>query len=216
MSGVAQLFVVFVVVLILTAAAAMSLGMYLLRRLGRELRRSLRRTGEPTASGDRTTRSIATAPRSAITDRAATYLLQARCWLPTRTRRIDILRLELRQDIDTACGAVDAGLRAGRPVEQLQPACRHLRQAAAQLDLDLLVTAAEPDPVHREAMLGGLAERRRMVTEACAQLRHAVLLASEPTADPLLAQVVDDLRDETNLLRLRAEAYRELATGTTG
>jgi hypothetical protein len=62
-------------------------------------------------------------------------------------------------------------------------------------------------------MLGGLAERRRMLTEACAQLRHAVLLAADPAAGPLLAQTVDDLRDEMNLLRLRAEAYWELATG---
>jgi hypothetical protein len=90
-----------------------------------------------------------------------------------------------------------------------------LRQAAAQIDLDLVVIAAEPDPVHREAMLGGLAERRRMVAEACAQLRRAVLLAGDPAADPLLAQIVDDLGDEMNLLRLRAEAYRELATGKT-
>jgi hypothetical protein len=163
MSGVALLLVVLVAVLIIAAAAAMSLAVYLLRRLGRGLRRFLRRPGEPTASGYRTTRSVAAAPGSAITDRAATYLLQARCWLPTRTRRIDILRLELRHDIDTACGAVDAGLRAGRPVEQLQPACRHLRQAAAQLDLDLLVTAAEPDPAHRETMLGA-ANRTEAVT----------------------------------------------------
>ena len=146
MSGVAQLFVVLVAVLILAAAAAVSLAVYLLRRLEGSLRRSLRRPGRPTASGHRTTRSIAPSPRLAITDCAATYLLQARCWLPTRTRRIDIIRLELRHDVNTACGAVDAGLRAGRPVEQLQPAC-HLLQAAAQLDLDLLVTAAEPEPV---------------------------------------------------------------------
>jgi hypothetical protein len=42
-----------------------------------------------------------------------------------------------------------------------------------------------------------------------------VLLAAEPTADPLLAGVVNDLHDEVDLLRLRAEAYRELATGRT-
>jgi hypothetical protein len=163
MSGVAQVLVVLVAMLILAAAAAVSLAVYLLRRFGRGLRRSLSRLDEPKASRYGTTRNIAEIPRSALADRAATYLLQARCWLPTRTRRIDILRLELRHDIDTACGAVAAGLRAGRPVEQLRPACRHLRQAAAKLDLDLLVTAAEPDPVGRTAMLEGLAERRRMV-----------------------------------------------------
>jgi hypothetical protein len=207
--------VVLVAMLMVAVAATVGLGVYFLRRLGRSLRRSLRRPGSPTASGQLTTRSTAASPRSAITDRAATYRLQARCLLPTRTRRIDLLRLELRKDIDTACGVVDAGLRAGRPLEQLQPACRYLHQAAAEVDLDLLVIAAEPDPVHREAMLGGLAERRRMLTEACAQLRHAVLLAGDPAADPLLAQTVEDLRDEMNLLRLRAEAYRELATGKT-
>jgi hypothetical protein len=201
--------------LMLTVVATVGLGVYFVRRLGRGLRRSLRRPSSPTASGQLTTRGIAASPRSAIADRAGTYLLQARCWLPTRTRRIDILRLDLRRDIDATCGVVDAGLRAGRPLEQLQPACRYLRQAAAQVDLDLLVIGAEPDPVHREGMLGDLAERRRMLTEACAQLRHAVLLAGDPAAGPLLAQTVDDLRDELNLLRLRAEAYRELATGKT-
>ena len=215
MSGVGQVLVVLVAMLMLAVAATVGLGVYFLRRLRRGLRRSLRRPGSHTASAQRMTPSTATSPRSVITDRAATYVLQARCWLPTRTRRIDLVRLQLRQDIDAACGVVDAGLRAGRPVEQLQPACRHLRQAAVQVDLDLLVIGAEPDPVHREAMLGGLAERRRMLTEACAQLRHAVLLAGDPAADPLLAQTVDDLRDEMNLLRLRAEAYRELATGET-
>jgi hypothetical protein len=216
MSGVGQLLVVLVVMLVLTVAAAVGLGVYFIRRLGRGLRRSLQRSGSPTASGHQTTGGIAASPRSVITDRAATYLLHARCWLPTRTRRIDLLRVELRRDVDTACGAVDAGLRAGRPVEELRPACRYLRQAAAHVDLDLLVIGAEPDPVRREAMLGGLDERRRMISEACAQLRHAVLLTSDPAADPLLAQIVDDLRDEMNLLRLRAEAYRELAAGKTG
>jgi hypothetical protein len=213
MSGVGQVLVVLMAMLMLTVVATVGLGVYFVRRLGRGLRRSLRRPGSPGASGHRTNGSIAASPRSAITGRAGTYLLQARCLLPIRTRRIDILRLELRQDVDATCGVVDAGLRAGRPVEQLQPACRYLRQAAAQVELDLLVVGGEPDPVHREAMLGGLAERRLMVTEVCAQLRHAVLLAGDPAAGPLLAQTVDDLRDEMNLLRLRAEAYRELATG---
>ena len=37
----------------------------------------------------------------------------------------------------------------------------------------------------------------------------------DPTADPLLARAVNDLHDEMDLLRLRAEAYRELSTGET-
>ena len=44
-------------------------------------------------------------------------------------------------------------------------------------------------------------------------LRRAVLLASDSTADPLLARAVNDLHDEIDLLRLRAEAYRELSAG---
>lgn len=62
-------------------------------------------------------------------------------------------------------------------------------------------------------MLDGQAERRGPFTQACAQLRQAVLLAGDPTADPLLARAVNDLHDEMDLRRLRAEAYRELSTG---
>jgi len=62
-------------------------------------------------------------------------------------------------------------------------------------------------------MLDGQAERRGTFTQACAQLRQAVLVAGDPTADPLLARAVNDLHDEMDLRRLRAEAYRELSTG---
>ena len=64
-------------------------------------------------------------------------------------------------------------------------------------------------------MLDGQAERCGTFTQACAQLRQAVLVAGDPTADPLLARAVNDLHDEMDLLRLRAEAYRELSTGET-
>jgi hypothetical protein len=215
MSDVAQLLLVLVGMLVVAAAAAVSLTVYVVRRLGRGLRRSLTRLAGSLASGAWTARRGGPSPESTIADRAATCLLRARCWLPTRTRRIDVLRLQLRHDLDTACSAVHAGLRVGRPVEQLQPICRDLRHAATQLDLDLLVTAAEPDAAHREAMLDGQAERRGTFTQACAQLRRAVLLAGDPTADPLLARAVNDLHDEMDLLRLRAEAYRELSTGAT-
>ncbi len=213
MSDVAQLLLVLVAMLVVAAAAAVSLTVYLIRRLGRGLRRALTRRGTSPASGSWPAGRGGPSPESTIADRAATYLLRARCWMPTRTRRIDVLRLQLRQDLDTAHSAVQTGLRVGRPVDQLLPICRDLRHAATQLDLDLLVTAAEPDAAHREAMLDGQAERRDTFTQACAQLRRAVLLAGDSTADPLLARAVNDLHDETDRLRLRAEAYRELSAG---
>lgn len=215
MSTAAQLVLVLVGLLIVTAVAAMALAGYFVRRLGRVLRASVRARSSSSASGHLTARRLGPTPGSTIADRAATYLLQARCWLPTRSRRIDVRRRQLRQDLDTACRAVAAGLRTGRPVEHLQPICSQLRQAATHLDLDLVLIAAESDPAQRNAMLDGQADRRRTFAQACGQLRRAVLLAAEPTADPLLAGVVNDLHDEVDLLRLRAEAYRELATGRT-
>jgi hypothetical protein len=212
MSDAAQILMVLAAMLVVAAAAAMGLTAYLIGRLARGLRRSLTRWGSSPAW---TARRGGPTPESMIADRASTSLLRARCLLPTRTRRIDVLRLQLRHDLDTACSAVHAGMRVGRPVEQLLPICNDLRQAATQLDLDLLVTAAEPDPAHREAMLDGQAEPRGTFTQACAQLRQAVLVAGDPTADPLLARAVNDLQDEMDLLRLRAEAYRELSTGET-
>jgi hypothetical protein len=213
MSDAAQILLVLAAMLVFAAAAAMGLTAYLIGRLARGLRRSLTRRGSSPAWRSWTARRGGPTPESMIADRAATSLLRARCLLPTRTRQIDVLRLQLRHDLDTACSAVHAGMRVGRPVEQLLPICNDLRQAATQLDLDLLVTAAEPDPAHREAMLDGQAERRGTFTQACAQLRQAVLVAGDPTADPLLARAVNDLQDEMDLLRLRAEAYRELSTG---
>ena len=213
MSDVAQLLLVLVAVLVVAAAVAVSLTVYLIRRLGRGLRRALSRRGSSLASGSWPAGRGGSSPESTIADRDATYLLRARCWMPTRTRRIDVFRLQLRQGLDTAHSAVQTGLRVGRPVDQLVPICRDLRHAAAQLDLDLLVIAAEPDAAHREAMLVGQAEGSDTFTQACAQLRRAVLLAGDATADPLLARAVNDLHDEMDLLRLRAEAYRELSAG---
>jgi hypothetical protein len=216
MSDVAQLFLVLVAMPVVVGAVGVSLAVYLLRRLGRGLRRSLTRPGRSPASGSWTAGRGGPSLEPRIANRAAAGLLRARCWVPTRTRRIDVLRLQLRHDLDTACSAVQAGLRVGRPVEQLLPICRDLRHAATQLDVDLQITAAESDAAYREAMLECQAEKRDTFIQACAQLRRAVLVAGDPTADPLLARAVNDLHDEMDLLRLRAEAYRELATGETG
>jgi hypothetical protein len=217
MSDVVQLLLLLAAVLMVLIATAVCLTVYALRRLRCAVRRSLptlssslRRAGSwPDPDG-------ALGAATTISDRATTWLLQARSWLPTRTGHVDLLRLRLRQDVDATCGAVAAGMRAGRPVEQLHFICRDLRQAANQLDLDLLLAAAEPDPARREALLNRQAERRRTLSDVCALLRRAVLVAGDPTSDPLLARIAAEVSDELEALRFRAQAYRELATGGIG
>jgi hypothetical protein len=136
--------------------------------------------------------------------------LQLQSLLPSGTRPISSLRLSLQRDVIAATDAVDAGWEAGRPVAQLRGLAQSLRYAAAELDLDLAVIASEPNTGVRNAMLDAQQERIDTLRLICAQLRHGVLLAGGAAGGVRVSALCDELNDEIDLLRLRAEAYRDL------
>jgi hypothetical protein len=137
--------------------------------------------------------------------------LQLQSLLPSSTRPISALRLTLQRDVITATDAVDAGWEAGRPVAQLRGLARGLRHAAAELDLDLAVISGEPDTGIRNALITAQQERIDTLRVICTQLRHGVLLAGGEAGAARVSTLCIELNDEIDLMRLRAEAYRDLA-----
>jgi hypothetical protein len=138
------------------------------------------------------------------------HVVAAQSRLPGSSRAAAAVRRDLDRDLRGAAQAVAAGLAAGRPVEPLRTITIRLRRTAADIDVDLAVIAAEPDPVVQRQLLAEQAERVASVRRACAQVRRGVLLAGSATTGPLLDQVVEELGDEIIRLGLWAQAHREL------
>ena len=137
-------------------------------------------------------------------------LVEIRAWLPGPARQVTAIRRDLGRDVAAAVRAVQAGRAAGRPVEELVPLTARLRRAAAELDLDLSVIAAEPDEIGREDLLAAERERIAVLRRSCSQLRRAVLLAGSATSGAQLPQLVDEVDDELVRLGLWAQAHAEL------
>lgn len=137
-------------------------------------------------------------------------LVEIRAWLPGPARQVTAIRRDLGRDVAAAVRAVQAGRAAGRPVEELVLLTARLRRAAAELDLDLSVIAAEPDEIGREDLLAAERERIAVLRRSCSQLRRAVLLAGSATSGAQLPQLVDEVDDELVRLGLWAQAHAEL------
>jgi hypothetical protein len=181
----AQVLLIFMLIA-LTAFAALAIGVVLIARA--VARAARRRTA---AFANRTSR-------------------QLQSWVPGPTRPINGARLALQRDVMAATEAVGAGRKAARPVAQLRGPARVLRQAAADLDLDLAVIAGEPDSGARTALFDAQRERIETVHRVCRQLRNGVLLAAGDAGGVRVSVLSAELNDELELLRFRAIAYRDL------
>lgn len=137
-------------------------------------------------------------------------LVEVWAWLPGPARQVTAIRRDLRRDVAAAVRAVQAGRAAGRPVQELVPLTGRLRRAAAELDLDLSVIAAEPDGAGRGDLLAAERERIAVLRRSCSQLRRAVLLAGSATSGAQLPRLVDEVDDELVRLCLWAQAHAEL------
>jgi hypothetical protein len=88
---------------------------------------------------------------------------------------------------------------------------RRLMEHARQLDVDLLVVAAEPDALERRRLLAAQADRVALLRRAFGEVRRGVLLAGSTSTWPLLTSMVADLNDEIIALGLQAQAYQEMS-----
>ncbi len=194
MSTLLTLLLLTIVLGLVTTAGAAVLCVWGVRRLGRTALARL-------AAVKRPTRQPA---RSQLPGRG---LVEIRAWLPGPGRQVTAIRRDLGRDVAAAVRAVQAGRAAGRPVEELVPLTARLRRAAAELDLDLSVIAAEPDAIGRGDLLAAERERIAVLRRSCSQLRRAVLLAGSATSG---AQLIEEVDDELVRLGLWAQAHAEL------
>lgn len=197
MSTLLTLLLLTIVLGLVATAGAAVLCVWGVRRLGRTALARL-------AAVKRPTRQPA---RSLLPGRG---LVEIRAWLPGPARQVTAIRRDLGRDVAAAVRAVQAGRTAGRPVEELVPLTARLRRAAAELDLDLSVIAAEPDAIGRGDLLAAERERIAVLRRSCSQLRRAVLLAGSATSGAQLPQLVDEVDDELVRLGLWAQAHAEL------
>jgi hypothetical protein len=138
-------------------------------------------------------------------------LAGARATAPARVRvrEVATVRRDLLADLTGAKRAVAAGREAGRPMARLDSVVCRLTEQARQLDVDLLVVAAEPDPLERRGLLAAQADRVALFRRACGEVRRGVLLAGSTSTGPLLTSMGADLNDEIFALGLQAQAYQE-------
>jgi len=149
--------------------------------------------------------------RALINRRAVT--IQA--WLPGHNRAVATVRRDLHHDVSGAARAVAVGMQAGRPVQPLAAITARLQHSAADLDVDLAVIAADPDPARCRRMLVQQDDRVHALQRACEQVRTGVLLAGSATNGALLPALIDDLNDEVLRLGLWASARHELQTSSS-
>jgi hypothetical protein len=138
-------------------------------------------------------------------------LAGARATAPARVRvrEVATVRRDLLADLTGAKRAVAAGREAGRPMARLDSVVCRLTEQARQLDVDLLVVAAEPDPLERRGLLAAQADRVALFRRVYGEVRRGVLLAGSTSTGPLLTSMGADLNDEIFALGLQAQAYQE-------
>lgn len=208
MADVLRLLALLASLAVIAVGSASVLLVITIRRLYRAGRSRFDRVlAHPEIQGNR-----ALSPHPVLAGRVTAWRLQLRALVPGPTRPIATLRLDLQRDAASAARAVEAGIAAGRPVEQLRGAAGRFVHAASDLGLDLDVISGEPDPAVRRAMLTEQADRVDAVRRGCAQLRRGVLLAGGPSHAALPRHLQDDLDDQIDRLRLTAEAYHHLST----
>jgi hypothetical protein len=155
--------------------------------------------------------SMTEAASSAADSITAPARVRVRAKVPGPGRQVAAVRRDLLGDLAGVKRAVAAGRDAGRPVAGLDSVVRRLTEQARQLDVDLVVVAAEPDALERRRLLAGQADRVALLHRAYADVRLGVLLAGSTSSVPLLTSMVADLNDEIVGLGLQAQAYQELS-----
>jgi hypothetical protein len=153
-------------------------------------------------------------PRGPGPDRLSAFAdgayVATRAWLPGPARAVWGLSRDLDRDVASAVFAVRAAERAGRPVQELQGCVATLTEHARDLQLDLRVIAAEPDPTVRDQLLSAHTARASLIRQTCANVRSAVLSGGSISRQPELERTVTDVNDAALAVRLRAAAYRDL------
>ncbi|WP_043499314.1 hypothetical protein [Georgenia sp. SUBG003] len=124
-------------------------------------------------------------------------------------RRLARMRLELQRSVDATERAIGSAQAQGAPVGGMPSIAASLVRTGHQLDDELRLAEAEPDPQLRRMWIDWLADQVAEHHRLCADLRRSVLDATMAAGpDHHLARTSDNLLIEVQALQAWGSSYR--------